>query len=87
MPSKKLSENKFFSCAQKFQSVPKMSQLKQPKIWSNVPKGQKVATLNLEISPSSVLLYKKAKNCAKKKEEKAPNSAPSAPKQGQKRKP
>jgi hypothetical protein len=41
-----------------------------------VPKGQKVATLNLEIRPLSVLLYKKAKNCAKKKRKKAPNSAP-----------
>jgi hypothetical protein len=35
-----------------------------------VPKGQKVAILNLEISPSSVLLYKKSKKCANKKGQK-----------------
>jgi hypothetical protein len=53
-----------------------MGQVKQPKIWSSVPKGQKVATLNLEISPSNVHLYKKSKNCAKKKKKKAPISPP-----------
>jgi hypothetical protein len=53
-----------------FSGVPKMGQLKQPRIWSSVPTGQKVATRNLEISPSSVLLYKKSKNCARKKEKK-----------------
>jgi hypothetical protein len=52
-----------------------MGQVKQPRIWSSVPKGQKVATLDLETSPSSVLLYKKSKNCAKRKK-KAPNSPP-----------
>jgi hypothetical protein len=53
-----------------------MGQVKQPRIWSSVPKGQKVANLNLEISPSNVLLYKKSKNCDKTKEKETPNSPP-----------
>jgi hypothetical protein len=73
-------QKKSFKCAiqkvvikQFFQMCPKVSnctEIGSTENLSSVPQGQKVATLNLEISPSSVLLYKESKNCAKKKGQK-----------------
>jgi hypothetical protein len=53
-----------------------MGKLNRPRILSSVPKGQKVATLNLEISPSKCSFIRNQKIVPKKKVKRRSKKSP-----------